>query len=505
MTTLAEQLIDVLVGSIYEDKIDGLVQKYGRNIPGETPQEKRNTVVGWSNYDPSRSKKYLPWFIKLWMDRKIPSLDSHTLDHIRDMLMDFEHYQGIGGFPGSRDIYSYDLASLEDVISQSRDLALVSRSEKRKGKSKAPSAPTGGEVVSELGPLRVVAFKDGEALAEEAWRAYSPDNPNWTGKPLLKTDPAYAQGREPYHVDHKWCIREPQRGFGYIRAIPDKNFYVVEKGGWPYVGAVLGNAGSQIHDLDNQQISSGMADEIYDVLKPILKTYSDNGWPHGPAADKAFGSLRIVRGEVSDGETVGGQDLSGSRLSKLPSNLTVTGALNVSNTQLTALPPGLTVQGELNISGTAVSELPADLKVSGSINASNTGITVIPSTLVTSSLDISGTQVSELPEGLQVTKILNISNTNITTLPKSLVAEKVIYSPDRIDDKEVRTAFFYMRRADMRKHFWSEKEHEGKTDEQKNELWETSFAPRLLNWFQTAPQIVGAMRVVFQPDKGAKA
>lgn len=508
MSNIAERVVNYLmdVDLLVEDRIDDIITKHGARIPGSTPEAKRHTISTWAAYDPTyraatetrpeKLGKYLPWMVKQFLTGKA-TWDEHQLDHVRDMLFDFEHYLTMPQFEHPRDIYQYDYTKLDSTL-QSVDLA--SKKDIKRGRERRDA-----NVLNQIGDLSLVAFKDGNSLSEEGWRAYSPENPNWKGKPHLKTDPEYQQGQEPYSVDHLWCIRNPQRGSDYISHNPAKEFYVVQKGGWPYVGMVLNSDwGSQIVDLENKSVSAKYAEELYDLVKPTLDLYASKGWNPGSAASNLFGKLRIIRGEIKDGETIQSADLSGSSLKALPNNLTVNGNLNVSGTKLKALPNNLTVNGDLVISDTAINALPPGLKVSGGLNLSGSKIKSLPQGMKIGNLDISNTAISQLPSGLTVTETLKINGTPISKLPQDLRATKVFYSPETLSESEIRAYFFFLRQEDLKKHFFKSPQVAGKTDEEKEQAW-IGFIPSLQAHFQKAPNIGQAAAAMFEPVRAEAA
>lgn len=480
---------------LLEDRIDDLVTKHGQRIPGSTPEAKRQTLEHWTSYDPTRNKKYFPWMFKQFITGKV-QWDEHTLDHVRDMLNDFEHYLAMPAFEAPRDIFQYDYKSLEKTLQDNSGLA--SKKDLKRGRE-----TLGGTVISQIGELEVIGFKDGNSLAQEAWRAYDKKNTNWDGPAHYKEEPAYNQGPEPYSVDQLWCIRNPKRGADYISYSPSKMFYVIRKGGWPYIGAVLASSGAQIVNLHNRQIDAGQVEEIYDVIKPVLDEYASKKWDTGYAATSLFGKLRIIRGELQSGETIQGTDLTGSSIKMLPDNLTVNGDLNISKTKMEALPNNLTVNGNLVISNTSIKELPPGLKVKGSLNLSGTKISSLPQGLKIGSLDISDTPMTQLPSGLEVTDTLRINGTGITTLPQDLKVNKVAYSPDVLTDSEIRKYFFWLRLGDLKKHFWKSPKVDGMDDAAKEKEW-VLFQPGLMKWFQTAPTIGQAVAAMFEPVRGEK-
>lgn len=494
MRLIAERVIDDLLDgvlAILEDRLDDIVTKHGAKIPGSTPEAKRQTLEGWLSFDPSANKKYFPWMVKQFLTGKT-TWDHHSLDSIRDTLMDFEHYITMPAFNAPRDVYQYDIKSLNTTVANSR--GLTSKTDRLRGR-KATSA----NVVSSIGDLELVGFKDGKSVAEESWRAYSADNPNWKGAPHDPSDPEYNKDLEPYSVDRLWCTRNPDRGANYIKGIPDRTFYIVRKNGWPYVAAVLGNAGSQVMDLNNHQINVGVAEEIYPLFKPVLDEYAKNKWNIGDAATTLFGLIRIVRGEIVPGETIRGADLSNSGLKSLPNDLTVNGNLNLSHTKITQLPSNLTVNGDLSIAGTAINELPPNLNVSGNLNLSGSAITALPQNMIIGSLDISNTNISQLPSNLEIKTKLKMQGTPITKLPPTMILAKnatLEYSAP-LTREETRQHFFWLRVRDLQTTFRNLPANKSLTPEQQEVAWQ-EFIPKLQSHFQKDKTVDKAVNGVYK-------
>jgi len=527
MNSLAENIVNFLTEAemLLEDRMDDLVSKHGQRIPGFSPEAKRHEMERWASYDPTyrpeqradpnvpvdpqnretgrpaRQGKYFMWMFQQFLKGAV-EFDEHTLDHIRDMLSDFEHYLAMPDFEAPRDIFRYDYKSLDKTMRENSGLA--SKKDLKRGRERLDA-----DVINTLGDYTLLAFKDGNSLAQEAWRAYSADNPNWDGKPITPDMPRYAAGyptypegtEEPYHVDNLWCIRKPSRGADYIAKSPSKRFYVVRKHGFPYVGLEMGNWGSQIVSIKNKQIETSVVEEIFDVFSPVLDEFAKNRWEVGGAATTLFGSLRIIRGELKPGETINSHNLSGSSLRSLPASLTVNGDFNVSGTQLTELPPNLTVKGSLIVSNTKITAIPPGLKVDGSLNISDTKIKALPQGLTIGNLNISGTPISQLPSGMVINDVLNITNTAITTIPNDLVAKKILYSPETITPDEIRRYFFHLRSPALKKHFWKNEKVVGMTEEQKEAEW-ILFQPGLMKWFQSAPTIAQAAAAQFEAVPG---
>jgi hypothetical protein len=495
MRPIAERVVeDLLEGFTFvlEDRLDDIIAKSAERIPGSTPQAKRQTLEGWMSFDPSRNKKYFPWMVKQFLANKVV-WSPQNLDNVRDVLMDFEHYITMPAFDAPRDIYQYDVNTLSAAVAKHR--GLTSKADRLRGRK-----TTAANVISQVGDMELVGFKDGKSIAEESWRVYDERNPNWDGDPHYPTDPVYNQGPEPYSVDHLWCTRNPERGANYAKGSPSKTFYIVRKGGWPYCAAVLSDSGSQIMDVHNHQISVGVAEEIYPLFRPVLDEYAKNRWSIGQVATQLFGLIRIVRGEIQPGETIQGADLSKSSLKSLPDDLTVSGNLNVSNTPLTRLPNNLKVQGDLSISGTKIKELPTNLVVSGNLNLSGTLITALPQTMTVGTLDISNTKIQQLPPKLEVKLKLKINGTPIKHLPDAMVLDKgasVEYS-DPLSMQEIKRWFFWYRAPDLRVTYFKNPKNASYTSPEQQEAAWQSFIPKLQQHFQTDKTVDKAVASLFK-------
>lgn len=486
MQVLAESIIDRLLetGELFEDRFEDMVAKFGAKIPGSTPQAKRQTLEQWAEFDPSRNKKYFPWMFKQFLANKVV-WDHQNLDNVRDALMDFEHYITMPAFEEPRDIFQYDVNTLTSTLAKYRG-RLISKADRERGSKRVQA-----NVINRIGDLELLGFKDGKSIAEESWRAYSPENPNWTDEPHQPTDPEYNQGPEPYSVDHLWCTRNPQRGADYAKNSPSKTFYVIRKGGWPYMAAVLSSSGSQIMDLHNHGINVGQAEQIYPLMKPVIDEYAKNKWQMGHSAENLFSQIRIVRGEIQPGETIRGVDLSGSSIKTLPDDLTVSGNLSLADTKIARLPNNLNIQGDLNISNTAISELPPGLKVSGGLKLSGTKISALPDGMSIGTLDISNTPITQLPPRLEIKQRLNIAGTPIVHLPNDLVLAKtatVEYS-EPLSKEEIKRYFFFLRLQDLKATYFSAPEQKSLTPEQKEVGWQ-KFMPKLQKHFQEKDKTV---------------
>jgi len=274
--------------------------------------------------------------------------------------MEFERLLTLPAFQGSRDLYTYDLQSFQRMIASNVALRSQSELERRakaaKKRGPAEAAPTTGvDNVATHGNLNLLKITEAEALSWWAWQAYKEENPSWN-RPTIHPPPP---GTDPFSRDGKWCVRSTTHGFNYLRQEP---FYMVLKNGWPYVGILLKQG--QAKDLDNKQITMGVAEEIYPILSPFISALKAEGeslvWEC-----KIFENMRFLHGGMEPGETVSGPvNLANTNLSNLPSNLTVRGVLDMTGCKnFTQLPPGLRVEGTLKISGTGVSVIPEDLFV----------------------------------------------------------------------------------------------------------------------------------------------
>jgi hypothetical protein len=497
MSDLAERIVHYLTGAemLFEDKIDDLIQKHGQRIPGDTPEAKRQTLEQWAGFDPTRNKKYFPWIFRQFITGKVKKMDEHTLDHIRDMLSDYEHYLTMPAFQGDRDIFQYDYKTLQAALQQASQAGLASKKDVRRGRVRRES-----NVINQVGDMEIVGFKDGNSLAAECWRGYAKENPNWDGPPHYPADPEYNRGDQPYFVDKLWCTRNPERASGYIEGSPSKTFYIIRKKGWPWAAAVLSDNRSQIQNLHNTQVDMGMVEKLYDLMKPVLDHYAANKWSPGRAVNQLFGKLRIIRGELQPGETIQGGDFSNSTLSVLPENLTVDGNLDISGCPISVLPNGLTVKGNLVIANTAISQLPPGLTVKGSMNLSGTSIKALSPGLKLGNLDISNTGIAEIPAGLEVTENLRINGTPVTKLPNDMkVGNKVFFSPETLPDEEIRRFYFYWRFDDMKVHFWRSNQVAGKTEEQTEVEW-VNFQPTLMDYYKKDQKILNiAISAMFEP------
>ena len=81
---------------------------------------------------------------------------------------------------------------------------------------------------------------------------------------------------------------------------------------------------------------------------------------------------------------VGDLDLTGTKITSLPDNLTVGGSLYLDSTQIASLPDNLTVGEDLYLDNTPITSLPDNLTVGGSLYLGGTKITSLPDNLTVS-------------------------------------------------------------------------------------------------------------------------
>jgi hypothetical protein len=143
-------------------------------------------------------------------------------------------------------------------------------------------------------------------------------------------------------------------------------------------------------------------------------------------------------------KTVGGNlDLRGSKIVKLPDNLTVNGDLDLKFSEITELPENLTVNGFLSISLTNIQRIPESLVIKSHLLAKTLLLESFPNNLkvggvimlddthfknglpdnltVNTDFDLISTNLTKLPENLTVNGVLNIENTGVSEIPDSLV------------------------------------------------------------------------------------
>jgi hypothetical protein len=482
----AAQIVRTLLeewDALLEDRIDDLVAQYA-----QTKKWGRGVIENMVRYDPSRSKKYLPWIVK---QVAIHNLDSAALDRIHDGLMEFERLLTVPAWQGNRDIQSYDfeqllaaVAAAEQVRSQS-EIERQAKAAKKRGPAEKP--PTEGiEKVSETDNLKVLRFTDAVSLSWWAWQAYKQENPNW-GRPTIGPAPV---GADPYALDQKWCIRNPTHGTNYLRKEP---FYMVMKDGWPYVGILLDQG--QVKDLDNKQVSMGVAEEIYPLLKTVIDQHkADGGRLYSES--KIFENMRFLQNGVQAGEKFSDDvDLSNSSLSTMPENLSFLGTLDIDKTMLTELPPGTTVRSHLWARNTQITKLGTGLRVGGRLVLSGSPITTIPNDIGFESLDISNCPVSELPEGLKV-NALDIHGTQITKLPDSLVVEKSMIWSEPLTIEECKLLFLRLNMDKLQREFFAHPKFSGLSKVAMEKKWKKTMVD-LRQYYLTNPVIEGHVKSIF--------
>jgi hypothetical protein len=336
---LAEELVASLVDGAFiltEDRIDDIIAKYP-----DAKLDRRN-IESWMEFDPTRNKKYMPWIVTQVAKGTLKLPEQGEV--VRDDLMTFERLLTIPAYEGQRDIWQVKtFEELHGLVVQHGEIRSKTSQEREKKEA-------GVDVVAKQGNLTLLKITSANALNSWGWRAYSHpvENPNWAPRKPIRPEDI-----PPGDIsDRKWCIRWPRYAETYLSSGP---FYLVLKNGGPYVGIVWEKGECQ--SLDNEGISTAVAEEIYPVIKDVLPTNLQRNC-------KVFDNLKFLAGDVPDGSTVTGPiDLSGTKLTKLPNNLTVRGALNISNTPMTQLPTALRVEGCLKINGTQITDLPEDLTV----------------------------------------------------------------------------------------------------------------------------------------------
>jgi hypothetical protein len=280
--------------------------------------------------------------------------------------------------------------------------------------------------------LEVLQITDAEALSWWAWQGYRQENPNWD-RPTLEPPPP---GTDPYTRDGKWCVRNPTHGLNYLRKEP---FYLVLKGGWPYVGILLKQG--QVKNLDNHKVEMGIAEEIYPVMLPMIDKVKASGESLGYEAT-IFENMRFLNGEVQPGENFKDEvNLEGSSLSVLPPNLVFQDSVNLDRTKITEIPTGTVAKRGFSARGSAVAKIGEDVSIEGELDLSNTPLTALPAGLKVSTLNVANTALTELPENL-VISVLNIEGTQIKKLPETLVIERTMTWSEPLTLDECKMQFF---------------------------------------------------------------
>jgi hypothetical protein len=486
MTERAAQIVHSLLeewDALLEDRIDDLVKQYA-NMKWE-----RRDIENMVRYDPSRNKKYLPWIVK---QAATHELDQNDLDALHDGLMEFERLLAIPAFQGSRDILSYDLKSFQEMISQNMEVRSRSEIERKAREAKKTKNVSdyenkaGVRSVGASGDLEVLEIKNAESLAWWAWRGYMEENPNW-GRPTIQPPPP---GTEVSIRDGKWCVRNTTHGTNYLRTEP---FYLVLKKGWPYVGILL--AQGQVKDLDNDQVSMGVAEEIFPLMSPLITAHKASGKTLGWEA-RIFENMRFVSGGVEPGEQFREEiDLSGSSLSSLPPNCTFHDSLDVSNTPLKELPEGTVVKRNFVARNSALETVSQNVSIEGRVDLSGSKITKVPGGIAPDTLNIANTAVSELPEGLKV-DTLNIEGTKITKLPDSLVVEKSMTWSEPLDISECKMLFFRMNLDKLEREFRAHPKIVGLLPVAADKKWEV-FKKQLVQYYLTDKVIEGHVKSIY--------
>lgn len=483
----AAQIVRTLLeewDALLEDRIDGLLKQYA-----QTKKWERRDIEEISRYDPSRNKKYLPWLVKQVAEH---NLDSIELDAIHDLLMEFERLITLPAFQGSRDIYSYSLDNFQRMVTANVELrsqAEIERKAKTAKKTKTVADYEHKEGVEDVGnfnDLTLMKITNPESLSWWAWRGYMEENPNW-GRPTIHPP---EPGQDPFAHDGKWCVRSTTHGTNYLRKEP---FYLVLKKGWPYVGILLDQG--QVKDLDNHQVSMGVAEEIYPLLKGVIDQHkADGGRLYSES--HIFENMRFLQNGVQAGEKFADDvDLSDSSLRTLPENLSFQGTLNVDKTLLTELPTGLTVRSHLWARNTNITKISPGLKVGGKLAISGSPITTIPADIGFESLDISNCPVSELPEGLKL-NTLSIQGTQITKLPDNLVVEKGMTWSEPLKIEELKLLFLRMNMDKLQREFFSHPKFSGLSKPAMEKKWKKTLVD-LRDYYLTNPIIDGHVKSIF--------
>lgn len=471
--------------ALLEDRIDDLVKQYA-----QTTKWDRRAIEDMARYDPSQNKKYLPWLLKQAATHR--TLTDQNFDHLHDLLMEFERLLTLPAFQGSRDIYSYDLRSFQDTITANmglRSQSEIDRKAKEAKKTKTVADYEHKEGVEDIGnvnDLTLMKITNAESLSWWAWRGYMEENPNW-GRPTLHPP---APGQDPYTRDGKWCVRNPTHGSNYLRKEP---FYLVLKKGWPYVGILLDQG--QVKDLDNHQVSMGVAEEIYPLLKTVIDEHKAEGG-RLYSESKIFENMRILQGGIQAGETFSDDvDLSDSSLASLPDNLTFKGNLDVDGTKMEALPASLTVNGHLWARNTPIKTIGPGLIVTGKLTLTGSPITSIPTDAKFEGLNIANCPVSELPEGLKL-DTLNIEGTQITKLPESLHVEKSMTWSEPLKIEECKLLFMRVNLDKLQREFYAHPKFSGLSKVAMDRKWKKTLVD-LRQYYLTNPTIEGHVKSIY--------
>jgi hypothetical protein len=121
-----------------------------------------------------------------------------------------------------------------------------------------------------------------------------------------------------------------------------------------------------------------------------------------------------------------------SKITRLPSGMTVFGSLTVRNTQVRDLPAIMTVQGNVTLASNRIKELPEGFHVCGNLTLREPLLKKLPKGLkVGGALNVlNNTELSELPENLVVDGDLHINGTSINALPYGCIVGGNVYSDE---------------------------------------------------------------------------
>lgn len=471
--------------ALLEDRIDDLIRQY------PDLRWERSDIDKFARYDPSRNKKYLPWLVKQIAQHKL-EMDAAELDSIHDDLMEFERVVAIPAWQGNRDIQGYDYRQLHAEMEEAarvRSQSELERKAKHAKKTKTVADYEHKEGVDEVGhhnDLSLLKITNAESLSWWAWRGYMEENPNW-GRPTIQPPPP---GQEVSIADGKWCVRKTTHGLNYLRREP---FYLVLKKGWPYAGILIDQG--QVKTLDNDQVSMGMAEEIYPLLKSILDKFkADGGSLHSES--RIFENMRFLQNGVQAGETFNSDvDLSDSSLASMPEGLTFNDSLDIDNTPMTEIPPNTTVRNHLWARNTKITKIGPGLSVGDKLVLSGSPVTSLPVDAKYSSLDISGCPISELPDGLTL-QTLNIVGTPITKLPLTLTVEKSMTWSEPLTLEECKMLFLRINMDKLKHEFYAHPKFSGLSKVALDRKWKSQM-PALRDYYLTSPTIDGHVKSVF--------
>lgn len=188
-----------------------------------------------------------------------------------------------------------------------------------------------------------------------------------------------------------------------------------------------------------RSIEKRMTPELFPLYKVALMgersidgdiNFGVMGWHNAPVNPDNFdfsvlGDNFTVNGNMTIGGWLSPND-TGSKLTKLPKNLTVLGDLRIRHCRdLTNLPENLRVGRGLYVEDVPLVEYPDNAQVGGSIELKKTKISKFPDSLhVKGSFVLTGGGISALPRNLRVDKSFRIGAGKIKSLPENLSVGK---------------------------------------------------------------------------------